>query len=284
MRLCYLIGYPLGHSMSALMHNAAFEELGLDYRYELLPVKPEDLGRLVSSTLRLPEVRGANITIPHKVAVMEHLDWIDREASRIGAVNTIVNDEGRLRGYNTDGRGALRALNEAYGSLKGVKAVILGAGGAARAIGYQVSIYASKLTILNRTLERAVSLSRYLSNLPECQASVSASTLNEGDLKTALRDTDILVNATPVGMRPSVDETPVDGGLLRPELFVFDSVYNPLKTRLLREAEERGAETLSGVDMLVYQGAAAFRLWTGREAPEKLMRQSILERLGGGRR
>jgi shikimate dehydrogenase len=284
MRLCYLIGYPLGHSMSALMHNAAFEELGLDYRYELLPVKPEDLGRLVSSTLRLPEVRGANITIPHKVAVMEHLDWIDREASRIGAVNTIVNDEGRLRGYNTDGRGALRALNEAYGSLKGVKAVILGAGGAARAIGYQVSIYASKLTILNRTLERAVSLSRYLSNLPECQASVSASTLNEGDLKTALRDTDILVNATPVGMLPSVDETPVDGGLLRPELFVFDSVYNPLKTRLLREAEERGAETLSGVDMLVYQGAAAFRLWTGREAPEKLMRQSILERLGGGRR
>jgi len=270
--------------MSALMHNAAFEELGLDYRYELLPVKPEDLGSLVSSTLRLPEVRGANVTIPHKVAVMEHLDWIDREASRIGAVNTIVNDDGRLRGYNTDGRGALRALNEGYGSLEGANVVILGAGGAARAIGHQASISASKLTILNRTLERAVSLSRYLSNLPECRASVSASTLNEDDLKTALRDADILVNATPVGMLPNVDETPVDGELLRPELFVFDSVYNPLKTRLLREAEERGAETLSGADMLVYQGAAAFRLWTGREAPEKLMRQSILETLGGGRR
>jgi shikimate dehydrogenase len=283
MRLCYLIGYPLGHSVSALIHNAAFEELGLDYRYELLPVKPEDLGSIVSSTLRLPEVKGTNVTIPHKVAVMEHLDWIDREASRIGAVNTIVNDDGRLMGYNTDGRGALRALNEAYGSLKGANVVILGAGGAARAIGYQVSISASKLTILNRTLERAVSLSRYLSNLPECRASFSASTLNEDDLKTALRDADILVNATPVGMLPNVDETPVDGELLRPELFVFDSVYNPLKTRLLREAEERGAKTLSGADMLVYQGAAAFRLWTGREAPEKLMRQSILERLRGGR-
>jgi shikimate dehydrogenase len=270
--------------MSALMHNAAFDELGLDYRYELLPVKPEELGSLISSTLRLPEVRGANVTIPHKVAVMERLDWIDREASRIGAVNTIVNDDGRLRGYNTDGRGALRALNEAYGSLEGANVVILGAGGAARAIGYQVSISASKLTILNRTLERAISLSLYLSNLPECRASVSASTLNEDDLKTSLRDADILVNATPVGMLPNVDETPVDGRLLRPELFVFDSVYNPLKTRLSKEAEERGAETLSGVDMLVYQGAAAFRIWTGREAPEKLMRKSILERLGGNRR
>lgn len=284
MRLCYLIGYPLDHSVSALMHNAAFEELGLDYRYELLPVKPEDLGSLVFSTLRRSEVRGANVTIPHKVAVMEHLDWIDREASRIGAVNTIVNDDGRLKGYNTDGTGALRALKEAYGSLEGANVVILGAGGAARAIGYQVSISASKLTILNRTLERAVSLSRYLSNLPECRASFSASTLSEGDLKTALRDADILVNATPVGMLPNVDETPVDGELLRPELFVFDSVYNPLKTRLLREAEERGAKIISGADMLVYQGAAAFRLWTGREAPEKLMRQSILERLGGSLR
>ncbi len=282
MRLCYLIGYPVGHSMSALMHNAAFEELSLDYRYELLPVKPEELGSLVSKTLRRPEIRGASVTIPHKVDVMMHLDEVDREASRIGAVNTIVNDDGRLKGYNTDGKGALRALKEAYGSLEGANVVILGAGGAAKAVGYHASISASKLTILNRTLERAVSLSRYLSTLPECLASVSALRLREDNLRVALGDADILINATPVGMLPAVDESPVQGELLRPDHMVFDVIYNPLKTMLLREAEERGAKTLSGVDMLVYQGAAAFRLWTGMEAPEKQMRQSIVERLGGG--
>jgi shikimate dehydrogenase len=282
MRLCYLIGYPVGHSMSALMHNVAFEELGLDYRYELLPVKPEGLGSFVSKIIRRPEVRGASVTIPHKVDVMMHLDEVDREASRIGAVNTIVNDDGRLKGYNTDGKGALRALKEAYGSLEGANVVILGAGGAAKAVGYHASVSASKLTILNRTLERAVSLSRYLSTLPECLALVSASRLREDNLRVALGDADILINATPVGMLPAVDESPVQGELLRPDHMVFDVIYNPLKTRLLREAEERGAKTLSGVDMLVYQGAAAFRLWTGMEAPEKLMRKSILERLGGG--
>jgi len=281
MRVCYLLGYPVGHSMSAVMHNAAFEELGLKYRYDLRGVSPAKLGAFMTGEMRDQAVRGANVTIPHKMAVIEYLDEIDREALAVGAVNTIVNEDGRLKGYNTDGRGAIHALEEAYGELDGVKAVIVGAGGAARAIGYHLSSKARKITILNRTLSRAEELAAHLSSMPECNASVEPYSLNSSELEEALKEADILINTTPVGMTPDVEGTPVDGSLIRPGTLVFDMVYNPLRTRLLREAEEAGARTLPGLRMLVYQGAAAFRLWTGVEPPVELMYDAATKVLGG---
>lgn len=280
LKLCYLIGHPLDHSMSAVIHNAAFKELRLNYRYELLPVKPEELGGVVSKTLRKTEVRGVNVTIPHKIAVIKYLDDVDDEAAEIGAVNTIVNEDGWLKGYNTDRKGAMRALAEVYGELKDVKAVMLGAGGAARAIGSYLSTSVSKLSILNRNLKHANDLAEHLSTLPGCRASVSASTFQRSSLKEALEGANILVNATPIGMAPNGDETPVERGLINPRLLVFDTIYNPPKTRLLREAEMVGARTLSGINMLVYQGAASFELWTGKRAPEALMMETVREKLG----
>jgi shikimate dehydrogenase len=267
--------------MSAVMHNAAFQELGLDFRYKLRSVKPEDLRGFITSRMREPKVRGASVTIPHKVSVVRHLDEVDSEASRIGAVNTIVNDRGQLKGYNTDGIAAMRALREAYGDLTGAKAVMVGAGGAARAVGYKLSTSVGELSILNRTVNRAVDLAHALSNLPECRASISASPLRRESLNEALEDADILVNTTPLGMSPNVDDSPVDSDLLRSDLLVFDAIYNPFRTRLLREAEDVGAKTMSGLSMLVYQGAAAFKLWTGVDAPKASMIRAIEEELGG---
>jgi shikimate dehydrogenase len=282
MGVCYLLGHPVGHSMSAVMHNAAFRELCLEHRYELLPVRPGDLASMMSGRIRDSDVLGANVTIPHKVAVMGLLDWVEPEASRIGAVNTVVNDGGVLRGYNTDGIGAMRAILEAYGDLRGSRALLLGAGGAARAIGYHLSRKVEGLIIANRTISRATELATDLSSHDECVASVEGCGLTTGALRAALEGADILINTTPVGMSPHVDESPICAGLLHPGLLVFDAVYNPMRTRLLREAEEAGAKTLGGLRMLVYQGAAAFELWTGLRAPEALMVRHVEEHLGGG--
>jgi shikimate dehydrogenase len=279
--LCYLIGYPVGHSMSAMMQNAAFRETGLDFNYELLEVKPKELEKTVTGKLTGTQVRGANVTIPHKVAIMQYLDEIDFEASRIGAVNVVVNDEGTLKGYNTDGGAALRTLAEAYGSLSDARIVVLGAGGAAKAISYKLAENASELMILNRTLEHAVTLSHYLSSLPECRADVKADSLQYESLRNALRGADILVNTTPVGMHPKIESSPVEPSLLKPDLLVLDAVYNPLKTKLLQDAEEAGARVLTGVNMLVYQGTATFELWTGRKAPETVMMRAVMEALQG---
>jgi shikimate dehydrogenase len=271
MRICYLIGYPVEHSMSAVMHNAAFHELSLDYRYELLPVRPEELANLMTNRMRDLDVVGANVTIPHKVSIMIFLDWVEPEASQIGAVNTIVNENGRLLGYNTDGSGAMRSITDAYGALDGSKIVLLGAGGAARAIGYHLSTHAVELIILNRTLDHATSLALDLGSNSECKALIRGHGLKKRDILEALEDAHILINTTPVGMSPHICESLVDEELLDSNLFVFDIVYNPLKTKLLMDAENAGAKTLGGLKMLVYQGAAAFKLWTGLQAPEALM-------------
>ncbi|HUS77817.1 MAG TPA: shikimate dehydrogenase [Patescibacteria group bacterium] len=283
MKTCYLLGYPVEHSLSAEMQNAAFRALDLDYRYELLSVRPERLEVTVEK-LRDVGVRGANVTIPHKVPVMESLDALSEEAAAIRAINTIVNEGGRLIGHNTDGGAAIRALEEAHGPLRGASVVVIGAGGAARALGYHLSRVVDELTIINRTLERAEALAVHLRDLPGCEATITASTLTRDDVESELEHANILVNATPVGMTPHADESPIDGGLLRPGLTVFDLVYNPLRTRLLSDAESASAKTLSGLRMLAYQGAAAFELWTGVDAPEELMIEVLEKRLGGGSR
>jgi shikimate dehydrogenase len=272
LKRCYLIGHPVEHSMSGVMHNAAFINMGLDMEYILVPVLPGNLRRFMREDISQEDVAGANVTIPHKVAVMSLLDEVEEEAKEIGAVNTIVNEGGHLKGYNTDGAGAVKAIREAYGPLEGARVVLLGAGGAARALVYYLAREAESLVILNRDPLKA--------KLIADRAQGRGAGVRWGGLdQTDVRDADILVNSTPVGMFPNSGASPVDPRCLHGGLLVFDLVYNPVKTRLLEDAERAGARTLSGVSMLVYQGAEAFKLWTGLGAPVEVMREAVLAEL-----
>ncbi len=280
MRVYGIIGDPIEHTTSPVMHNAAFRELGLDYLYVPFRVKKEELGKAVEGIKAL-NIRGLNVTLPHKVAIIPLLDELDYLAERIGAVNTIVNDDGVLKGYNTDATGFLQALLERGIEPKGKNVVILGAGGASRAICFILAERGAHLVILNRLLELdwAKELASNISRV--FTSEVEALELNEGNLARVLGESDILVNATSVGMSPNTGETLVPFNLLKSSLIVYDIVYNPIKTRLLREAEAAGAKTISGVDMLVWQGALAFVLWTGLKAPVKLMREQVVKALEG---
>jgi shikimate dehydrogenase len=276
--VCGLIGDPVEHSMSPVMHNAAFEKVGLDYVYVTFKVKPEEVGESIEG-MRALNIKGLNVTIPHKVTVLQFLDRLDHLAEKIAAVNTIVNDNGVLTGYNTDGAGLLQALLEKGVEPKRKNIVILGAGGASRAISFTLADRGAHLVILNRFLELdwAKELASRISQI--FSQEVKALELNRENLAGVLDKADILVNATSVGMSPDTDGTPVDADLLRPGLVVFDAVYNPIKTRLLGEAETAGAKTISGLDMLVWQGVLAFEKWTGQKAPAELMKEEAIKLL-----
>ena len=272
-KICGLIGDPVEHTMSPVMHNAAFDRLGLDYAYLPFRVSPEELPRAVGG-LRALNVRGFNVTIPHKVAVMLLLDELDSLAEKIGAVNTVVNDNGILKGYNTDASGFLQALLEA-GIIPGNKNIVLmGAGGAARAITYILSERKANLTILNRReeLDWAEEIAKNIKK--DLAKDVPVFELLPEYLEKALDSADILVNATSVGMSPAGDVSPVPADLLKSGLAVVDIVYNPVKTRLLQDAESSGAATVAGLDMLVWQGALAFEKWTGEKPPFYLMKKT----------
>jgi len=275
-RLCGIIGDPIEHTMSPVMHNAAFREMGLDYLYVPFKVKQGELAKAMEG-VRALNIKGLNVTIPHKVAVIQFLDELDSLAEKIGAVNTIVNDDGVLTGYNTDGAGFLQALLERRIEPQGKNIVILGAGGAARAISFFLADRSAHLVILNRLLELdwAKELASRISQI--FTQEVEALELNKENLTDALRKADILVNATSVGMTPHIDQTLVTSDLLKPELIVVDIIYNPIKTRLLKEAEAAGAKTINGLDMLVWQGALAFEKWTGVKAPVELMREETIK-------
>lgn len=272
MRICGIIGDPLEHSLSPLMHNAAFRKLGLDYIYVPFRVKKEDLSKAINS-LRTSSVRGFNVTIPHKVAIIPFLDKLDSMADKVGAVNTVVNNDGVLVGYNTDASGFLKALQKKGVKAKRKNVVVLGAGGAARAICFILAEEGANLILMNRTMDKAREQAIKISQI--FQREINALPLNRENLKKTLEKADILVNTTSVGMSPNVNETLVDSCLIKPSLVVFDIVYNPIKTKLLKEAEKAGAQTISGVEMLVWQGALAFEKWTGVEAPVKLMREEV---------
>ena len=277
-RICGIIGDPVEHSMSPLMHNAASKELGIDYLYLPFRVKQGDLQKAIEG-MRALNITGLNVTIPHKVAVTHFLDKLDPLAEKIGAVNTIVNDSGILTGYNTDAGGFLQALSERGIKPEGKNMVILGAGGASRAISFILADRGAKLVILNRLLEFewAEELADRISHI--FNKNVKALELNRENLARVLGEADILVNATSAGMAPDIDETPVDADLLSSGLIVFDIVYNPMKTRLLREAEASGATTIGGLDMLVWQGALAFEKWTGKKAPVEVMKREAMKLL-----
>ncbi len=261
------------------MHNSAFRELELAYVYLAFHVPKKALKSALLGAAGLGIV-GVNVTIPHKVRVMKFLDHIDETAMQIGAVNTVVNREGCLSGFNTDGIGALRALEANGVSVKGKRIAILGAGGASKAVAFKLSESAREIILLNRTKSKALSLARSLRKIRGIE--VDARNLSEEDLKRTLSDVDILVNTTSVGMLPRIDVSLVEEDLLPRDLTVFDIVYNPVQTRLLRDAARRGCKTVSGVDMLVYQGAASFELWTGENAPIEVMRTTVLNALRTG--
>jgi shikimate dehydrogenase len=275
-RICGLIGDPVGHSVSPAMHNAAFRQLGLDYIYLAFCVKKEDLSQAING-MRALSFSGFNVTIPHKTAVVPLLNQVDDLASEIGAVNTIVNDNGVLTGYNTDAGAFLRSLIERRIDIQGRKVIIIGAGGAARAISFALMHSGANLYIHNRSSERAAILVEDLTR--SSGRRVESSTLERRSLKKSLEYADMLVNTTSIGMTPTDNETPVPPEFLRAGLIVFDVVYNPLKTRLIRDADIAGATTISGIDMLVFQGADAFEKFTGKEAPLELMRREAIRQL-----
>lgn len=301
-RLAALLGYPLGHSFSPAMQNAAFEAAGMNCIYLPVEVKAEDLGDVIRGMAKMNYL-GCNVTIPHKVAVMEHLDEIAPAARTIGAVNAVVFKEGRAIGHNVDGLGFSRSLTEETGeTAQGKTLFVLGAGGASRAICAVFAMEgARRIYICNRTEARADALAAYINgSIRNCCESVP---WEPEAMTPALRDSDVLVNATSVGMYPRGDALCLDAGLLaagaagavaaearapgsgppgaggpRRKLLVCDIVYNPVRTRLLEEAEKLGLRTLNGLAMLAGQGEASFELWTGTKPPEGIMR-AALERI-----
>jgi shikimate dehydrogenase len=264
-----IIGHPIGHSISPLFQQAALDAIGFDGAYEPWDVAPEGVGEFVAG-LRSPGTLGINVTVPHKEAVIPFLDEVDDWASTAGAVNTIVNRDGRLTGHNTDGIGFLRALREGAGfEPQGLAALVLGAGGSARGVVYALArAGAARLVIANRTLERAERLAQI-----SADSGVAAEAAALSDAPQAATDVALIVNCTSMGMVHGPDETgsPLSAADIPSTALVNDLVYNPLETPLLREAARAGAATLGGIQMLVYQGAASFEMWTGQPAPVAVM-------------
>ena len=259
-----LIGWPVEHSRSPLMHNAAFVACSLDWQYVLLPTPPDQL-QTALDRLRSGELVGANLTIPHKQAVMPLIDEIDPAATAIGAVNTLVSRNGRLIGYNTDAPGFTRALSEMRLDVGGKPCAVLGAGGAARAVAHALKALGARVTIYARDVSKA----RLLIG-PDGQAR-SLAELDRLDSGSVL-----VVNATPLGMAPSVDASPwPDEARFPAGALAFDLVYTPRRTRWIEQAERAGARSTNGLAMLLYQGAAAFELWTGCAAPIEVMRVAL---------
>lgn len=275
-KICGIIGDPIEHTMSPAMHNAAFDKLGLDYVFVPFLVKKEGLRQAIDGVRGL-NIRGLGVTIPHKVAVMQYLDQVDDLAQKIGAVNIIVNDNGILTGYNTDAGGFLRALLERGIEPKGKMVAILGAGGASRAISFVLAERGANLIILNRTWDKAIELAERVSR--SFGNKIEALPLDKENLTKALGRADIMMNCTNVGMHPHVSETLVTADQLKSDMIVFDTVYNPIKTQLLKEAEKAGATTISGVEMLVWQGVLAFEMWTRHKAPVEVMREAVIKML-----
>jgi len=258
-----VIGNPISHSLSPVMHNSAFNHI--KYNGVYLAFQVENIAEAVYGIKALG-IQGISVTIPHKVNIIKHIDSVEAQALKIGAVNTVVNKGGKLYGYNTDCLGAINALSEKT-SIKNKDVAIIGAGGAARAIGFGLLSEGANLSIVN---------------ILEDEGKLLASDLNVkyfhlSDFNKV--KCQILINATPVGMSPDIEVMPVKSQYLDKKMVVMDIVYNPLKTRLLKEAERIGCTTIDGVSMFVYQGVAQFEMWTGQKAPVNLMRKAVLDSL-----
>jgi len=275
-----LIGWPIEHSLSPAMHNAAFAELGLDWTYNLFPTQPGELGSLLKNS-DSQNIVGANVTMPHKQTIMPYLDHISDDACIIGAVNTIHIQNGKLIGHNTDGIGFLNALKEAGHEPAGMHVALLGAGGAARSVIFSLAqAGADRITVVNRTAEHGVRLiDDIASAFPVCHMEFRP--LSFEALSHLSKNIDLIVNATSVGMLPD------DGASLWPDdltiptdTIFYDVIYKPTHTLFLQQAQAAGQKTINGLGMLVHQGVVAFEIWTGQKAPLETMKQACLKTLG----
>jgi shikimate dehydrogenase len=279
--ICGLFGHPVAHSFSPLMHNAVFKELGINWKYIPFDVEPQYLKEAVAA-VKVLKLAGVNVTIPYKEAVLPFLDSLTPAAHKIGAVNTIINQNGRLIGHNTDGAGFTRALiAEANFAVKGKTAVILGAGGAAKAVAVQLAIEGiDSITIVNRTLPKPKGI---YNNLSDFSIRVNLLTWNQQDrLAQQMVNADLIVQATSVGMHPKVEECVfLPPGIFHSNQVVCDLIYNPVETVFLKQAASSGAKVLNGLGMLLYQGVLALEAWTGKPAPVTVMREVLLNKLEG---
>jgi len=270
MKLFGVLGDPISHSLSPVMHNSAFKALGMECEYHAFRVNPEYLKKALQGAHALG-FGGLNLTIPLKEKALGIVKPTEM-AKQIGAVNTVDFREGMI-GHNTDGIGAKMALSGAGIKITGKNVLLLGAGGAARAIAFQLAKDGASVTIANRTPERAEALAKDVIKVGKVQAS------GYEDLKAIIRESDILINSTSVGMYPKISETMVTSDMMHKDLTVFDIVYNPQNTLLLKEAKRAGATTIDGVMMLVFQGAESFKIWTGRTPPVDVMEKAVREKL-----
>lgn len=273
-RVCAVIGHPVGHSLSPQLHNAAFEALGLPFVYVAHDVAPGAVGVALAG-IRALGYRGLSVTIPHKVEAMQAVDSVDEIAKGIGCINTVVNDDGRLRGYNSDGLGALGALRDAGADPRGKRVLVLGSGGAARAVSVTVAREAlpAAMTVLGVEMDQ---LDQLVADLDALRAApVAGGELTERSLREAMAAADLVLHCSPIGMHPHEDRSVVPAGLFRAGQVVFDAVYNPRRTKLLREAAAAGCQTVEGIEMFLGQACVQFELWTGRPAPRDVMRRVL---------
>lgn len=263
-KICMVIGNPIEHSLSPQIHNAGYEKLGIDGKFVFVAcnVQIDKLDNFIKG-VRSMGIRGVSCTIPHKVKVIEFLDEIDETARKIGAVNTIVNSNGVLRGYNTDWEGIVTPL-ENITKIKDKKVAVLGAGGAARAVVFGVMKKGGSVTIFNRTFEKAQKLAHEFGCMAESSLNIKK-----------IKDMDIIVNATSIGLG-SVKDTPLPKDFITKNHIVFDVIYQPMETQLLKDAKDKGAKIIYGFEMLLQQAIAQFKLYTNKGAPEEVMRQALL--------
>ncbi len=281
MRQFAIIGHPVAHSLSPLMHNTAFEAMGLDCRYEAIDVEPDDLAGAILD-LRKREFSGFNVTLPHKQAVIKLLDEVEPEAEAIGAVNTIARTGDRLKGLNTDLLGFLESLSPFKSRIEGAKILILGAGGAARAVLYGLLRHhqPASVTVLNRSLEKAEEAAGAFVNVrPETR--ISSESLFVENLQKTIDDADVIINTTSVGMKPYSNASPLEDAKFKKTQFVMDCVYVPIETKLMKMALNSGATVLGGLDLLLHQGSASFRLWTGQAMPFDTVKNAVVQNLKG---
>ncbi len=277
-RVLGVFGHPISHSLSPVMQNAAIQALAIDYIYVPFHVLPDGLRDAVQA-IRALDLAGVNVTIPHKEHIVEFLDEVTDAAAQVGSVNVVINQDGHLKGDTTDGPGFMKSMEAEWGSeaIRAGNALVLGAGGSAKAICYALAGAGWRIVVANRTCERAAELTQRLNSV---FGKVSKAVRMDREVVAHEIDgVDLLVNTTSVGMYPRVEDIPLPPELLRACVLVYDLVYNPAETRLVAEARSRGARAMTGLSMLVYQGALSLEMWTGRQAPIMIMQEAVRRQL-----